>query len=104
MPSCRYVNDAMCLSCNEYTVPRRLTVSLQELILDHTDIVGRLPGITRAERAAGVVHDSHLCGSSAAGLGRLPNLQWVSLINTEMSAGCGGGNGSCSSMDEALPW
>jgi hypothetical protein len=53
----------------------RLASSLQTLDLRNTNVNGSLPGITRAQRAAGVVPEERLCGSDAAGLARAINLQ-----------------------------
>jgi hypothetical protein len=53
----------------------RLATSLQTLDLRNTNVNGSLPGITRAQRAAGLVPEERLCGSDAAGLARAINLQ-----------------------------
>ncbi|WIA15920.1 hypothetical protein OEZ85_012668 [Tetradesmus obliquus] len=81
----------------------RLAGSLQTFDLRNTNVNGSLPGITRAQREAGLVPEDKLCGSDAAGLARLMNLQIVNIQATDMAAKCGENN-SLGSINEALPW
>lgn len=86
-----------------FVTTRRLAVSLEKLHLQNTDINGSLPGITRSQWQSGAVPADKLCGSDAAGLGRIRNLQSVTILATEMAAVCGQNN-ELTSIDQALPW